>query len=488
MFVANSDGFGGSYEEDAPESALLTAADGYRCCLFTGPTVAVMGVVLLWLAASDPQRANLRTYNSAVAAWTTPGGGLTQLQAELGGGVSTLVLEPDAGLGNASAVSALAPLLASSLPSPPLGNASGRAALYPGASLSFVAELPTLYSAWPFPADAYSALAQLEQPAGFNAGGASLLLVSCSSTQGLQYGVDCSADSPPAPAPEAATELFVMERHRRRLRQSDMGAAALGMGGVGASSDTWGSAPPALGAKAGRATTCRGYYRTITLLTSAQLLAVPPGIPDTASGYASPNWTLALADCGEGRTVLNVPVSAAQWKADAKASVSGVAPAWCAGWTQLVSAEQLEAAGAGGLNLTLRSADDPAVTANALTECSGSLGVSPGQFAQRGFVCFVGGVAMGLLGFVGSSRAAAAEGHALGIMAPLATLRAWSGLGAVLGDGPGERVPLLGPRVVVGVPQPPPSAMRRRGVATGVPGPPPGGAVGFDGVTDVEAP
>jgi hypothetical protein len=150
MFIANGDGFGGQYSSDAQDGG-LTVGDAYRCALFSGPPIALLGVALLWLAASDPRRADLRTYNAAVAAWTTPGGGLTQLQAVMGGSSPPVLLLDSGDNGNGSTFQA-ALLQPSRAPSPALGNASGRAAQYPGQALSYALRLPSLYSAWPFPA------------------------------------------------------------------------------------------------------------------------------------------------------------------------------------------------------------------------------------------------------------------------------------------------------------------------------------------------
>ena len=324
----------------------------------------------------------------------------------------------------------------------------------------------------------------------FDGGFAALLpLVTCASTQGLQYGVDCSADSPPAPAPTAATELFVMER--RRLRQTDATAAAATAGGGDglffATSDAAaaaGGAPPAPGAKAGRASTCRGYYRTVTLLTAVTLVATPPGIPDTASGYADPDWSLSLSPCGGASRALSLPVSATQWKEDARSAAPGAPPAWCAAWPALLAASSLAPAMEAGLNITLRSADDPAVVAGQLTACSGSLGESAGTYAQHGAVCIALGAALAAVGFRGSRRAASAQGHALGVVAPLATLKAaWASYGATAAAHPaGGWGHGVTPQLVVGTPAAS-GAARRRAVApsVGVPAPP-GAAESFDAV------
>jgi len=253
----------------------------------------------------------------------------------------------------------------------------------------------------------------------------------------LQYGVDCNADSPPAPAPTAATELFVMER-RRQLRR------LLQAGGLGAdplASTEFGGLPPAPGAKAGRATTCRGYYRTVTILTSATLLAAPPGIPDTAAGYADPDWSLSLSPCGALFAQLNLPVSATQWKEDARGAAAGSSAPWCSNWPQLVASSPLAAAAAAaGLNLTLRSTADPAAVAGGITQCSGALGESAGAYAERGMGFIVFGLALAGAGLFGARREAEKEGRP-GAAEPLATLKAaWASYGATASGGWGGGV------------------------------------------------
>jgi len=103
--------------------------------------VTLLGLLLLWLAASDPRHRQLRAYNSAVAAWSQPGGGQAQLQAALSS--APPVLQLSAAGGNGSAAAAVL-LLATRAPPPPLGNASGRAASYAATALAYTASLPSL--------------------------------------------------------------------------------------------------------------------------------------------------------------------------------------------------------------------------------------------------------------------------------------------------------------------------------------------------------
>ena len=491
------EGFGGVYPEDAahiPAASRhkLDLSDGFRCALLLGPACALLGGVLLVLASADPQRASLKSYNAAVSAWGAPGGGLAQFQAAVGS-QPALVLSPPLGLAQGVTLT----LLPTTTPPPGLLNSSSqRVATAP--ALAYFDSAPHFYSGW----SGYSGwtggamLASMVGLPGFPEP-APLLLLSCSNTQGLQYGVNCSADSPPAPAPTAATELFVMERrHRRALMQSDSALAAeSASGGGGGLFSLFGTAAapsPAVTAavtpprSTQRATSCRGYYRTLTLLTSVTLVANPPTVPDTAAGYANPNWTLTVAPCHSVRTSVNMPVSLAQWKADVKGGSVGISPAWCGAWPTVFSAPALYAAGAGGIAVTLRSASDPLLAADSLTKCSGALGVAPGSYFLRGSLFLVGGVLTSLAGFVGMRRIARAEGHELGVAAPLASLQAaWQSYGATQG----AQAAVIGTpaqfsaTVGTGARRRAPGGLAPGGLAPGrVPGAPPG-AQRFDGVT-----
>ena len=490
MFTAGpNDGFGGLYREDVDAAGgdqrhTLGAADALRCALFTGPAMALLGVFFLVrassppscagppgsdllvrcfvrnssrphpcrpscpqsLAVTDPERSAVRTYNSAVASWVAPGGGMAQFQAALPAGLE-LQLQPPVGGGKlvgAPSGSVFLPLASSSAWSTGLLNASSRVAQYDDSQLAYVARVPTFYSAFPFTGMATTALAEVPNAPDFGAS-APLLLVSCSNTQGLQFGVNCSAYSPPAPAPTAATELFVLERRRaRRLMQTDTAgalesASPFGVPQAQGAALAAGAAPSGATRGGGRATSCRGFYRTVTVLSAITLVANAPGIPDTASGYANPNWTLTIAPCGAVRTSVNLPVSPQQWRADVKGLAPGVSPAWCPTWPQLFAPVWTANPGSAGLSVTLRSASDPLLAAQSLTKCTGVLGVTPGSYAKRGTLLFVSGSALTLAGLLGMHRVAKSEGHALGVAAPLASLKAaWQGYGATeVGRSPG---------------------------------------------------
>jgi hypothetical protein len=437
------------------------------------------------LAVTDPERAAVRTYNSAVASWVAPGGGMAQFQAALPAGLE-LQLQPPVGgakLVGAPSGSVFLPLASSSAWSTGLLNASSRVAQYDDDQLAYVARVPTFYSAFPFTGLATAALATVPNAPSDFAASAPLLLVSCSNTQGLQYGVNCSAYSPPAPAPTAATELFVLERRRaRRLMQTDT-AAGLESAGAFALPQAPGTAlaagatPSVAPRSSGRATSCRGFYRTVTVLSAITLVANAPGIPDTATGYANPNWTLTIAPCGSVRTSVNLPVSPQQWKADVKGLAQGVNPAWCSTWPQLFAPAWTANPGSAGLAVTLRSASDPLLTAQSLTKCTGMLGVTPGSYAKRGTLLFISGSALTLAGLMGMHRIAKSEGHALGVAAPFASLKAaWQGYGATeVGRSPGVAMGLPAD-FVAAVPGAASSARRRAAPSAGGGGPDRGGA------------
>jgi hypothetical protein len=360
------------------------------------------------------------------------------------------------------------PLVASAALPPRLGNATRHVATYgAGAALSYVGTTAPALSA--FPAGALTAVVSLPNVPAFGGAALTLALAACSGTASLQQGVNCSADSPPAPAPSAATELLTFERRRQRRRallQTDAVADEQPLSGFfGGGGGDGTPRPPAV-------TTCHGYYRTVTLLTAATLEAVPPAPPDTASGApGSPNWTLALAPCGSVRTVLSAPVTEAQWRADSRQSP----PAWCADWASAVAA----AGGAqqAALTLMLRSTGDPVLAAGTLTHCRMALGVPPKDYARRGMLCIALGLTLSVGGLAGLAHAAAQEGHALGVAAPIASLRAaYEGYGATDASSAAMGTPAAF-TAVVGVPT------RRR--APGVPAPPQHAAP-FDGVTDAE--
>lgn len=220
---------GGAFDDDAYDESdrddrrrPLGLADALRCGLFLGPVMMLLGLILVAAASIDPQRHRYRAYAAAVDAWSTSG--LAQFQAALpagaasGGAPLTLFLSSP-GSGDLLAIQ----LRASTALPPPTFNASRREraasdAGYP--ALSFVGTAVSPFAvAWPSTAPAFLSL---------NISGGELLstpvaMVNCSDTVGLQEGIDCSADSPPAPAPGQATDennlLMDLERRRRRLLQ-----------------------------------------------------------------------------------------------------------------------------------------------------------------------------------------------------------------------------------------------------------------------------
>ena len=447
------------------------------------------------LAVTDPERAAVKTYNSAVSSWVATGGGLAQFQAALPSGLQLQLVPPVGGARAAqpgtSDGSVYLPLAASSEYDSGFLNVTRKVAEYPDYQLAYVATAPTFYSAFPFTGLASTVLAQVPNAPDFGAS-TPLLLVSCSNTQGLQYGVNCSGFSPPAPAPTAATELFVLERrrHRRRLMQSDTALDSAGLFGgnapaQGASQMGASAGVTSRGGNSGRATTCRSYYRTITVLSSITLVANAPGIPDTATGYANPNWTITIAPCGAVRTSVNLPVTPQQWRADVRGLSPGASPAWCGQWPQLFSPIWVLNTASTGLSVTLRSAADPLLTAQSLTKCTGVLGVAPSSYAKRGTLLFVTGSALTLAGLLGMHRIAKAEGHALGVAAPLASLKAaWHGYGAT--ESGVSRATVVGtPAGFTGMVSGAPttsSARRRPAPSIAVP-PAPMHSARFDGVT-----
>lgn len=195
----------------------LGLSDLLRCGVFMGPGMVFLGLILLVSAAGDPQNRRYRAYTSAVSAWSSAG--LEAFSQSFPAGALagtepvTLYLQAP-GTGDLVPVS----LFASTALPPPTFNASRRerskATSY--RSLAFVGTASPYSVAWPSGAASYASV---------NASGCGVLtapvtLVSCSDTIGLQEGVDCSADSPPAPAPGQATDendlLMDLERRRRR--------------------------------------------------------------------------------------------------------------------------------------------------------------------------------------------------------------------------------------------------------------------------------
>jgi hypothetical protein len=343
------------------------------------------------------------------------------------------------------------PLLASAAPPPLLGNATHSVANY-ASSLAFQGTAPLLSPAVALPPGVTVASASLvgstAETAAFTGASFSLMLAQCAPLASLQQGVNCSAESPPAPAPSAATELFVLERRRRRRRSRALLQA------------------PAV-------STCRAYYRSITLLSAATIIASPPALPDTASGAVpSPYWSLSVSRCALSHVTVNAPVSQQQWRADVKAAAGGT-PAWCADWAAIAKTA-LAATGTPPptLALTLRAAADPVVVASDLTHCTMALGVPPADYARRGAVCLLFGGALTALGMLGLWRAAAAEGHALGLAAPMASLRAaYQAVSYGAMDG-GSSAAMAGTQ----------AGGWRAGATRQVPAPPPNAAP-FDGVT-----
>jgi hypothetical protein len=264
--------------------------------------------------------------------------------------------------------------------------------------------------------DTTSAAVSMPGVAAFGGAVAPLALATCSSTLSLQQGVNCSAESPPAPAPSAATEMFVLERRRRQRRRAllQFGGGSSGGGGGGGA------------ARAPTPTTCRGYYRTVTLLTSITLIATPPAPPDTAAGYAtSPNWTLTVAPCSMVHTQFNAPVSQAMWRADSR---PGGSASWCAANYSDVIDTALSYAPPNAmppqLTITLRASGDPLLAAATLTHCRMAFGVPPWDYVARGVLSLLFGGALTAVGMWGLARDAHAGGHALGIASPVASLRA----------------------------------------------------------------
>jgi hypothetical protein len=334
-----------------------------------------------------------------------------------------------------SFVSAFAPplpmqLFSSTIPPPLLGNTTRAVHQYTSEYSLFFQGAAPYTGRDGLLGDTTAALITLPGVDAFGGAAAPIALAACSSTMSLQQGVNCSAESPPAPAPSAATELFVLERRRRQRRRALL---QFGGGGAGAGG----------GARAPTPTTCRGYYRTVTLLTSITLVATPPAPPDTAAGYASsPNWTLTVAPCSMVHTQFNAPVSQATWRADSR---PGGAAAWCAAnYSDVIDAALALAppnAAVPDLSITLRASGDPLLAASALTHCRMAFGVPPWDYVARGMLCLLVGAALTAGGMWGLARDAHAEGHALGIASPVASLRAAyahaSSYGSTAGVGDG---------------------------------------------------
>lgn len=209
-------------EDRADQRRPLGAADALRCGLFLGPILILLGVILFVSAAMDPQNRHFRAFEASVDAWT--GSGLEAFTQALPQGASTgavpVLLHLTApGTGDLLTI----PLLASTALPPLTYNASRRerdskTSTYQ--ALSFVGTAYGAYTtAWPSTSSAYASV---------NATGgllsAPVTLVSCSDTVGLQEGIDCSSDSPPAPAPGEATDqndlLMSLERRRALLEGS----------------------------------------------------------------------------------------------------------------------------------------------------------------------------------------------------------------------------------------------------------------------------
>ena len=415
-------GFGGVYEEDAGPGArgrrgldgTLGSGDVLRCSAFCGPALAVIGVFFLVFATFDPQHKLVRSYNAAVSDWAGPEGGCAQFGAAL---PPSQPLTLKVALPPPSA-SEWITLYASSAVAPRLGNATRRVVTPPAtAALSFVGLIPLLPLGLPGNATSMQLSLSPEVAGGsFAAQGVPLQVVSCTSTASMQWGVNCSADSPPAPAPSAATELFVLERHHRRRRGRALAQA--GSDGQPLSGFFSGASPGGSPPRPPMATSCRAFYRTVTLLTGVTLVATPPAPPD-GLGVASNNWTLSLAPCGMQHAVYNVPVSETTFRTDSRQSN----PAWCNAWPGVAAGVDGGAPKA-GLTVTLRAAGDPVLVGASLTRCRMALGVPPGDYARRGALCLLFGSLLTAGGLWGLARAAAQEGHALAVPSPMASLRA----------------------------------------------------------------
>lgn len=234
-------GGGGVFDDDAYDDddredrrRPLGLADAFRCGLFLGPICCLLGVILLVSAAADPQERHYRVYTAAVSAWESSGreAFAQALPAGAATGAAPVLLYIAApGSGDLLTI----PLYASAALPPPTYNASRRernakAAAYP--ALSFVGTATSAYAtAWPSTSSAYASV----NATGGGVLSAPVVMASCSDTVGLQEGIDCSADSPPAPAPGQATDenalLMDLERRKRRRMLGNPPSEAAGGAG-----------------------------------------------------------------------------------------------------------------------------------------------------------------------------------------------------------------------------------------------------------------
>ena len=297
-----------------------------------------------------------RTYGAALRAW--PSSEAT-FEDALPPSVSwALVLSAL----NTSTVSA--PLLPTdsfpeALPMGPGGRAP------PTGAFSYAAEAVPVYAAWATSLGSLTTAGVTVSVQG-NAvpglGGASGLLpplVVCSNVQSLRRGPDCGPDSPPAPAPGAATEenvlLFDFERRKRRrlaLRGQQAAAAtsdqspqqptvsgladssAEAFGAVG-SMPLAGGATDTVGSQAGAqswfgaghapgtdVTSCTEFSFQVALLASATLVATPPQSP-------TGSWVLAADSCGQSSTLLQALVTEEAFRTAGGSGLGQEPPAWC---------------------------------------------------------------------------------------------------------------------------------------------------------------
>jgi hypothetical protein len=157
---------------------------------------------------------------------------------------------------------------------------------------------------------------------------------------------------------------------------------------------------------------CLLYFRQVQFTSGVTLLAAPPR--DDEPG----NWTLntAATACGTTYDVVSIPISSAVYTEDvATMPWPGAPPAWCGGWGALTAQRP------SGMEVTVRSANDPVVAAGLDTHCSDTFGLPRSQYRAWGvtFLVLPGLAACGvscavLLCLVARRRAAArvAKGRA----------------------------------------------------------------------------
>ena len=164
---------------------------------------------------------------------------------------------------------------------------------------------------------------------------------------------------------------------------------------VGTTDDGGACALPATATRrslASRLPTCTRFYRQVQFQETLLLIANPPTLKH-------PNWTLAAkaTGCGMEYEDVLIPVTPAEFSADlATMPWPGAPPAWCNTWGALTLQRP------NSTQLSIRSADDPYVLSGTLTGCTQRFGLSRRTYARLGtkYLILPGVMAAAVSGFV----------------------------------------------------------------------------------------